>query len=152
MKTSSRPAQKMENLSQLNQVALIIRHAEQYYEAARFLAVKHFQFFPTFYLAHHAVELGLKAHLIILGARQKDIRAMNHDLLALSKDFQKRAEKQNYFYRLNPVHQRTITLEGGQYAKKCFEYPDPNLLPPPPIGVWLSISETIIREAKQVIN
>lgn len=139
----------MENLKKADQVALLISYTEQYLEASRVLTnSESFHFFPAFYLAHHAVELALKAHLLLLGAGQKDLKDLNHDLLALAEDFENRAERKKYLYRLSPMHLRTISLEGGQYAKKCFEYPDPNLLPAIPIGVWLTMAETMICEAK----
>jgi len=147
------PVRKMENLKKADQVALFIKHASQYLKGAKVLTdSKPFHFFPAFYLAHHAVELALKTHLILLGAKQKDLRDWNHDLQALAEDFEKRAERKKYPYRLSPMHQRTIILEGGQYARKCFEYPDPNLLSAIPIGVWLTMAETLIREAKSTMG
>jgi HEPN domain-containing protein len=147
------PARKIENFGKLDQATLFIKHADQYLKSAKVLTTsKPFHFFPAFYLIHHAVELGLKAHLIILGVRQKTLKGLNHDLVALANNFEMRAQKKNYSYRLSPMDQRKIIMEGGQYARKCFEYPDPNFLPIIPIGSWLSLAEILIREAKSKIR
>lgn len=153
MTTKPLAVSKLENLKKADQVYLFIRNADQFLEAARVLNESTpFHFFPAFYLAHHSVELALKVHLILLGAKPKDLRDLNHDLQALAEDFEKRAETKGYPFRLGPRDIMAIELEGGHYAGKSFEYPDPNLLSIAPIGIWLSMAETLIREAKSMIG
>lgn len=123
-----------------------IQHAEEFRQAAERLHSRMpFLYHPTFYMALHSIELGLKAYLAGAGVGKRRLasRDFGHDLGALVAE----AHDAGAIPFLNAHDRKMITYGGKNYSKKCFEYPE-FMVSTLPIGQWLRIAEALTSNAK----
>lgn len=119
--------------------------AQEFYDAsARLAQSKPFLSHPTFYLAVHALELALKAHLARDGAAKRFLssKALGHSLKGLLREANDRGIASSL--GLDSHDQRNISMGSKHYEGKCFEYPE-LFHSTFPIGIWL-------RWAKKAID